>query len=423
MKFLPARRFKNIYEQILLSRLFSLILGWLICVALPTVLYWNHKVLFSPNKAQLSALWVTSIAYICVHFASKRSISNFPGGRSSGLIIGQVLIFYGLAIAFVFISQTATSRALVLLSGGIALLWFTLDYLITGTYFKPKLAIVGSGITNELVDLKECDARLLTKLDLEDVRYDGVVADFYTANNAEQYFLTKCALNGIPVYNAKLAFESLTGRVKIDNMIENNIGSLLISPGYNFIKTLIDHIIVLATLPLTIPLTIFVSILIRVESPGPIIYTQTRIGKGNKPFKIYKFRTMRFDQDQAQVFAQNNDPRITKIGHWLRKLRIDEIPQFVNILKGDMSLIGPRPEQPEFVEEFNQKIPFYNYRHVVKPGITGWAQVRQGYAANIDETNLKIEHDFYYIKHCSLSLDMLIIILTIKTMLTGFGAR
>src|SRR5690606_34087773 len=117
------------------------------------------------------------------------------------------------------------------------------------------------------------------------------------------------------------------------------------------------------------------------------------------------------------------DPRVTRVGRWLRKTRVDELPQFWNVLKGEMSLIGPRPEQPSFVAEFDRKIPFYNYRHVVKPGITGWAQVRYGYAASKDATQVKIEHDFYYIKNCSLALDFLIVLLTLKTVFSGYGAR
>ena len=121
--------------------------------------------------------------------------------------------------------------------------------------------------------------------------------------------------------------------------------------------------------------------------------------------------------------ASTNDMRVTRIGKFIRKTRIDELPQFFNVLKGNMSLIGPRPEQKVFVDQFEQEIPFYNYRHIVKPGITGWAQVTHGYAGDADETRVKIEHDFYYIKHISFSLDILIVFKTIKTMLTGFGAR
>lgn len=206
-------------------------------------------------------------------------------------------------------------------------------------------------------------------------------------------------------------------------MSENNIGSLLPSSSYERAKAIFDFLIVIASAPLVLPIAVVTAFLIRLESPGPVIYSQTRVGRGNKTFTIYKFRSMRFDHKADARFADEDDPRITRVGKAIRKLRIDELPQFINVLKGEMSLIGPRPEQPAFVEKFDQKIAFYSYRHVVKPGITGWAQVRHGYAANNNETQVKIEHDFFYIKNCSLTLDFLIVLLTLKTMISGFGAR
>ena len=163
---------------------------------------------------------------------------------------------------------------------------------------------------------------------------------------------------------------------------------------------------------------------IRLESPGPALFVQNRVGQKGREFKIYKFRSMRIDSERhGAQFATAGDERITRIGRFIRKTRLDELPQFWNILKGDMSLIGPRPEQKAFVENFEHSIPFYNYRHIVKPGISGWAQVMQGYTADNDTTQIKVEYDFYYIKHFSFSLDVLIFFKTIKTMLTGFGAR
>ncbi len=189
-------------------------------------------------------------------------------------------------------------------------------------------------------------------------------------------------------------------------------------------KRLFDIAVASTVLIIAAPFLLILMLAIRLESPGKVIYSQQRIGLGNRDFSIYKLRSMRFDQDcVVEQFAGEDDPRITRVGKIIRKLRIDELPQFYNVLRGEMSLIGPRPEQPSFVREFDEKIPFYSYRHVVKPGITGWAQVRQGYVANEDETRVKIEHDFYYIKHCSVMLDIYIVFLTVKTMLTGFGAR
>jgi len=420
---LPARRFRRFHEQLLLSRTFALSMGWFFSVVLPALLYWGPIALFKPNVGQKTALIATTIAFLLSHFGAKRLLSSYPGGRSFGLISTQVFVFYAMVVLVTLLLRTEVSRVLLVGSGLAALLWFHLEFLITRAYFRPKLAVLPGGFADEVLAISGCDVRSIDSLDLKDVRYDGVVADFQVLDAAQEQFLTVCALASVPVYNAKNVYESLAGRVKIDKMTENNIGSLLPSTAYESFKSLIDLVLVVATLPVVIPMGLLTALLIRLESPGPAVYTQTRIGKGNKPFTIYKFRSMRFDKGAGEQFAGEADPRITRVGRIIRKLRIDELPQFLNVLKGNMSLIGPRPEQPNFVADFDAKIPFYSYRHVVKPGITGWAQVRHGYAADADETRIKIEHDFYYIKNCSLTLDLYIILLTIKTILTGFGSR
>ena len=190
------------------------------------------------------------------------------------------------------------------------------------------------------------------------------------------------------------------------------------------IKRIMDFALITISLPLTLPLMALTALAIVLESRGGALFTQKRIGQGGREFTIYKFRSMAQNSEaNGAQLAQIGDARVTRVGKFIRKTRLDELPQFWNILRGDMSLIGPRPEQRVFVEQFNDSIPFYNYRHIVKPGLSGWAQVTQGYAGNEDETQIKLEHDFYYIKHFSLSLDILIIFKTIKTILTGFGAR
>ncbi|WP_305838902.1 sugar transferase [Photobacterium leiognathi] len=166
------------------------------------------------------------------------------------------------------------------------------------------------------------------------------------------------------------------------------------------------------------------AILIKLENPGPAMFIQERVGQGGKVFRIYKFRSMTVKEAGAEdKFATQEQARVTKVGKIIRKVRIDELPQFFNVLKGDMSLIGPRPEQDSFVKQFEQEIPFYGYRHMVKPGITGWAQVVQGYADDTESTTEKLAFDLYYIKNLSFWLDVNIVFKTIRTMLTGFGAK
>lgn len=377
----------------------------------------------STTQGQRTAMLLTSVSFSFCHIAVIRLKSTYPGGRSGFFITPQVVMIYALLALGTLLLRIEVSRLILIISGFSTLIWFNIEHLATAKYRRLKLAVVDVGNVGRIFELHNIDARRLSKLNLEGVRYDAVIADFHHLDANVERFLTACALNRIAVYDAKVVAESFSGRVKIDRMSENNIGALLPTRAYERMKLLIDWFVIVATLPVVLPIVAVTAALIKLESPGPIIYTQTRVGQGNRPFTIYKFRSMRFDRSTQARFAGQDDPRVTKVGRVIRKLRIDELPQFLNVLKGEMSLIGPRPEQPEFVNEFDKKIPFYSYRHVVKPGITGWAQVHQGYATNTDETRVKIEHDFYYIKNCSLYLDFVVVLLTLRTMLTGFGAR
>jgi exopolysaccharide biosynthesis polyprenyl glycosylphosphotransferase len=162
----------------------------------------------------------------------------------------------------------------------------------------------------------------------------------------------------------------------------------------------------------------------RTGGAGPVIFTQTRLGEGGKPFTIYKFRTMRNDaEDAGAMWASQHDPRITKAGKFMRKTRLDELPQLVNVLMGDMSIVGPRPERPEFLAQLEDAVPFWTRRHLVKPGITGWAQVRRGYTADAEGTADKLAYDLWYLRHRSFAIDLAICVKTFTTILTGSGAR
>jgi exopolysaccharide biosynthesis polyprenyl glycosylphosphotransferase len=174
-------------------------------------------------------------------------------------------------------------------------------------------------------------------------------------------------------------------------------------------------------LALTAPIMLLVAIAIRVTSSGPVLFRQTRVGKGGKPFTIYKFRSMVADAESKTgvVWASRNDPRITPVGRFLRKTRLDEIPQLFNVLHGDMAIVGPRPERPEFVATLSELIPFYAHRHSVKPGITGWAQINYKYGESVEDAKFKLEYDMYYVKNLSPALDFYIMLHTLKAMLSG----
>lgn len=190
---------------------------------------------------------------------------------------------------------------------------------------------------------------------------------------------------------------------------------------FNFYQRILDIVLSLIGLVIGVPIMAIFSLLIKIEDNGPVTYKQERMGKGGKIFYIYKLRSMRIDAEKfGAQWATKDDPRITKVGNFIRKTRIDEIPQLYNILKGDMSIIGPRPERPSFTAEFNESIPGFVNRLAVKPGLTGWAQVNGGYDITPEE---KLKADIYYIKHRSLFIDMNILLKTVRVIFTGEGAR
>ena len=221
-------------------------------------------------------------------------------------------------------------------------------------------------------------------------------------------------------------YEKLTGKISVEMLRPSWI---IFSGGgkrgtmSGFIRRLFNIVTATIGIVLSLPLAIFAAIAIKLDSPGPIFYSQERVGKNGRTFNILKFRSMRQDAEKGGVaqWAAERDPRITRIGNFLRKTRIDEIPQFLNILRGDMSFVGPRAERPVFVEQLSEQIPFYSQRHLVEPGLTGWAQVNYGYGASVEDSIQKLQYDLYYIKNVSLLFDIWIMFKTIKVVLFGYG--
>jgi sugar transferase (PEP-CTERM system associated) len=233
---------------------------------------------------------------------------------------------------------------------------------------------------------------------------------------------------GVQVQDGNDVYESITGKVPIESI---RLSWLLFAPGshasrlFLFYKRLTSVVISIIGLLLTLPLLPFVALAIKLSSRGQVLYSQSRVGRDGVVFRCYKFRTMRADAeaDTGPTWAQDDDPRITRVGKFLRKTRMDEIPQLWNVLRGDMSLVGPRPERPEFVEGLNQEIPYYHLRHSVRPGITGWAQILYKYGSTVEDAKEKLRYDLYYIKNASVGLDLLILFNTIKIVLLGRGAK
>lgn len=237
-----------------------------------------------------------------------------------------------------------------------------------------------------------------------------------------------CKLDGIEVVDAPLFYEQMTGKLLIENITPS---WFIFSDGFRIthskmlLKRAFDVFAALSGLILVLPIVPFIVIAVKLDSPGPVFYRQVRVGQKEKNFSLYKFRTMRTDAEASTgaVWSQENDPRVARIGRILRQSRLDEIPQLYNVLRGDMSLVGPRPERPEFIRKLKEAIPFYTERHFVKPGITGWAQIKYPYGASVDDSLEKLRYDLFYIKHLSALLDIFILIETAKVMLFGRGGR
>lgn len=409
---------------------FRLGIGWLLVAVLPALLMWHeHLPGWDFLPTQVNSFIAASAAVFMVLLILAK-IARFPG-QYSFVYIFPVLLLTVLCLGGLFFMLRWVYSVYYL---SIVLVLLTVFCFVSVSLHKHStiqcLAIIPLGRCRDFTPIVVSDAvewlPLAQPTLPQGKAVDAIVADLSSLELTSdwQAFLAEQTLAGVPVYNNLQVFESLTGRSPIQHLYENNLGSLLPSASYLYFKQFIETMMVLLALPIVLPVMLVTYVAIRLDSAGSAVFVQERVGQGASVFRMYKFRSMTVDAEKdGAKLAQAGDARVTRVGRFIRKTRIDELPQLINVLKGEMSLIGPRPEQPEFAHQFERQIPFYSYRHIVKPGITGWAQVTQGYASNTDETMEKIQRDFYYIKHFSVTLDMLIVVKTVQIMLTGFGAR
>jgi lipopolysaccharide/colanic/teichoic acid biosynthesis glycosyltransferase len=255
----------------------------------------------------------------------------------------------------------------------------------------------------------------------------GLIVDFGVSfSDKVGRFITSSLLTGTNVRALTAVYEEHTGKLPLAHLADGWEIPQLVRRNrtYGPFKRILDLIFAIGAAPVSLFLGLIAAVAVKVSSPGPVVYRQPRVGRGGKTFTLYKLRTMYNDSEVAgPQFATLDDPRITRVGHWLRKLRLDELPQLWNVLRGDLSLVGPRPEQEKFVADFVRDIPFYGDRHLVRPGITGWAQVNSGYAENVEETIEKLKYDLFYIKHMSVWMDLRILLRSVATVVTGSGSR
>ena len=379
-------------------------------------------------SATLNA-FIANLVAVVIAFWMRLSIETYPGIRRSAVILPAALTGHGITLVWFVMTRFPYDRVGLTLGFLLHVFWLYLVYVYGDRAVRRRIAVVPFGKIEQLLAIDRVDWLKLRRPSLNDAkRCNAIVADF-SADLPDEWeaFLADAALNGRIVYQVKQLNESLTGRVELDHLSENSFGSLLPARGYFYLKSVVDFFAALIMLPVALPVLAVAALAIRLEGKGPIIFRQRRLGHAGELFTVYKFRTMRAleadDDERLAAMTSDDDERITRVGQTLRRLRLDELPQIFNILKLEMSWIGPRPEAEILSRWYTSEIPFYRYRHVVKPGISGWAQVNQGHVAEVDEVHRKLQYDFYYIKYFSPWLDVLILFRTIKTMLSGFGAR
>ena len=347
------------------------------------------------------------------------------GSTALGLFIVALALF-GWRIGYGWLVQLPilVERVYVLGTGERA------QRLVQGLRQNPEIGVEIASWTGKLegaVTLESVAAHLMDVVNKQKVhRVIVAVADRRGAIPMQE--LLDLRMQGIKIEEATSWLEKISGKIEVENL---NPSWLVFNDGFRrstafvMVRRVLSVIISLIGLLLTLPSLPLIMLAIRLDSKGPVFYTQTRVGKRGRLFKVVKFRTMRQDAEAANgpQWAGDHDPRVTRVGRFLRSSRLDEIPQLWCVLKGDMAFVGPRPERPEFIEMLSEEIPFYGVRHMVRPGVTGWAQIKYKYGSTIEDAREKLQYDLYYIKHASIGLDLVIMFMTVKIVLLGRGAQ
>ncbi len=412
--------------QIALGAVFAVIIPALIIVIKnPVSTTTSAAALYGIKNSALAAFFAMLLAVVMF-----RRVTSFPGIRAFRFVIPTYCGAYGFVMAAILAFRVNYSGLMLLISFvfAVGVAFFSNFYVLR--HGVRRFYIVPFGRYEVATRVPNAEWIVMQEPRIPDDPAAIIVADLRFDHEQEwEQMLAHAAVAGHPVYHIKQIRESLSGKVSIEHISENNFGSMLPNLAYRKVKRSVDLVSALTLLPIFAPFLLIVALLIKIDSPGSVLFRQQRMGYRGKPFSIYKFRTMRPEPvggaDNAREAAKTgqDDPRVTRFGRFLRQSRIDELPQILNIIAGDMSWIGPRPEAVALSTWYEEEIPFYFYRHIVRPGITGWAQVNQGHVTDIDAVSTKLGFDFYYIKNFSAWLDVLISLRTVSTMINGFGAR
>ena len=409
-----------------LSSQFWIWLGFLLCLGGP----FGLLVLLSSDTIgnTLATAWFmlagSAMCYGITSVLVERTL-RYPGRGSSLVSIPLSLLPILILIAILALGRLYYSRPYLICFGSMTTIWMFLWYQVQRRPMVRALAVLPFGDLELIDSIKGMRFIKLRKPVMPDASLDGVVVDMHAEIPAEWVkFLADLVMQQKRIYHVASLLESVAGMVSLNHVAALHLEDLRPSPWFNPIKRGVDISVSLLGGLLLLPLGLLVAVLIRLESKGPALYRQKRVGYRGKNFMLLKFRSMRVDAEAGGAqFTIENDPRITRMGRFIRKTRLDELPQLWNILAGEMSLVGPRPERPKFVEEYDEAIDHYNLRHTIRPGLTGWAQIETGYSSDLAGTIRKVERDFYYIKYRSTALDAFIIYRTLRTVIFGSGAR
>jgi sugar transferase (PEP-CTERM system associated) len=347
------------------------------------------------------------------------------GSSAVGLLILTVALF-GWRIGFTWLVQLPilVERVYVLGAGERA------QRVVQGLRQNPEIGVEIASWTGKLegaVTRESVATHLMEVVEKQKV-HRVIVATSDRRGTIPMKELLELRMKGVKIEEATTWLEKISGKIEVENLYPS---WLVFGEGFRRSSTFIavrrtlSIVISLIGLILSLPLLPFIMLAVRLDSPGPVFYTQTRVGKAGRTFKVVKFRTMRQDAEakSGPKWAGDNDPRVTSVGKFLRSSRLDEIPQLWCVLKGDMAFVGPRPERPEFIEWLSKEIPYYNVRHMVRPGLTGWAQIKYKYGSTVQDSREKLQYDLFYIKNASIGLDLLIMFQTVKTVLLRRGAQ
>jgi sugar transferase (PEP-CTERM system associated) len=419
----------------------------------------------------LKILLITFVCQVSLYYNDLYDFKISKNYNELGIRLLQAVGFAAIFLAFIYliIPPAVIGTGIFIISVAFVVLlvvsWrFGYTMVLNRGYFNQKIILIGStglikNIKSEINERKDCGYHIVAEVpeashrnnpnqdsvsnpgNLCGQKYEGlaemarthgiekiVIALAEKRNNFPANELLKCRVNGIEVIDGNSFYEMLTGKLIVNAI---NPSWLIFSEGFRksrtrrVMKRSVDLLLSLVLLILFFPVILIIALLIKIDSKGPVFFSQERVGQNRKIYRIHKFRSMVQDAEtlSGPVWAEDNDSRITRVGKIIRKWRFDEIPQLLNVLKGDMSFIGPRPEREHFVDQLEKIVPYYQERYTVKPGLSGWAQVSYGYGASVEDAIEKLNYDLFYIKNMTFFMDLMIVMRTIKIVLFRKGAR